>query len=186
MPVAVPVLAACLQRWLPHTVPSEGATPGHANGKRDGATQEDGHTHLQRESTPASASASSDASSPSPSALPQLDGARLLDPAVLAELTGGDDAIASEVLRDFLDTTAQDLHELAHARDHVDAAALTRQAHKIKGAARLVGAGELAQAAADLEAAGPQGDWSALLPLATGVRGRPRAVSSARIAPASA
>ena len=59
--------------------------------------------------------------------------------------------------------------QLAQSRDHVDTAALMREAHKIKGAARLVGAGEMAQAAGELESAGPQGDWSALLPLMTQV-----------------
>jgi HPt (histidine-containing phosphotransfer) domain-containing protein len=106
---------------------------------------------------------------PLAAALPQLDNARLLDAAVLSELTGGDDAIAGEVMRDFLDAAAHDLQELALARDHVDAAAMTRQAHKIKGASRIVGAVELGEAAAELEAAGPEGDWSVLLPLVTGV-----------------
>ena len=48
-------------------------------------------------------------------------------------------------------------------------AALTRQAHKIKGAARLVGAVELAETAGQLEAAGRAEEWPAVLPLAAGL-----------------
>ena len=158
-PVAVPVLAACLQRWLPHTAPA--ATD--AASTLDEAPMQDGQPR------DANATGAPAASAANTAVLPQLESAQLLDAAVLAELTGGDDAIAGEVMRDFLDATAQDLHDLAHARDHVDAAALTRQAHKIKGAARIVGAVELAEAAAELETAGPEGDWSVLLPLVSGV-----------------
>ena len=46
---------------------------------------------------------------------------------------------------------------------------MTRQAHKIKGAARLVGALELAEAAAALESAGRSGDWASVLPLSVDV-----------------
>jgi two-component system sensor histidine kinase EvgS len=46
---------------------------------------------------------------------------------------------------------------------------LTRQAHKVKGAAKIVGAMELADAATMLEAAGRSGDWAGILPLAVDV-----------------
>lgn len=131
-PVSVPVLATCLQRWLPHTRPADGY------GARADAT----------------------------AALPQLDRARALDAEVLGALTGGSAAEAIGLLEEFLAATAQDLSALHAARDGGDAIALTRQAHKIKGAARMVGATELAQAAGELEAAGRQDDWPAILPLA--------------------
>ena len=60
----------------------------------------------------------------------------------------------------------QDLDELERARIAGDLAVLTRQAHKIKGAARLVGAVELAETAGQLEAAGRAEEWPAVLPLA--------------------
>jgi HPt (histidine-containing phosphotransfer) domain-containing protein len=41
---------------------------------------------------------------------------------------------------------------------------LARQAHKMKGASRLVGAQELAAAATEVEAAAKQGDWAGVLP----------------------
>ena len=52
------------------------------------------------------------------------------------------------------------------ARVGGDAVALTRQAHKIKGAARMVGAAELGQVAEALENAGRQDEWLAIPPLA--------------------
>jgi HPt (histidine-containing phosphotransfer) domain-containing protein len=83
----------------------------------------------------------------------------------LNDLSGGDEAETSAVLRDFLDATAQDLAQLAQAREGGDIPAIAHQAHKIKGAARLVGAIELAHAAAELEAAGHAGEWAGILPL---------------------
>ena len=50
-----------------------------------------------------------------------------------------------------------------------DLAALARQAHKIKGAARLVGALPLAEAAAALESSAKAGAWDQVLPQATDV-----------------
>ncbi|SFL12266.1 ATP-binding protein [Lysobacter sp. cf310] len=98
--------------------------------------------------------------------LPQLDRDQALDTDVLAALTGGSPAEAHSLLEEFLAATAQDQAALHAAREGGDTVALTRQAHKIKGAARMVGATELAQAAAALEAAGRDDDWPTILPLA--------------------
>ncbi len=141
-PVAVATLAASLQRWLPHTVAAEdAATPDTAT--VDAVMTETG--------------------------LPQLAAPPLLDVSALQELSGGDDGDTGALLRDFLDSTVQDLAALAQARTGGDLPDLTRQAHKIKGAARLVGASELAQAAAELEAAGHAGEWAGILPLVAAV-----------------
>ena len=99
-------------------------------------------------------------------ALPQLGQPPAFDPAVLAALTGGDEAAGRQVLDDFMATTADDLAALDAARGAGDAAAIARQAHRIKGAARLVGAVELAGCADVLEGAAREADWDALLPLA--------------------
>ena len=88
---------------------------------------------------------------------------------MLRELSGDDEGETGAVLRDFLDATVQDVALLARCREAGDIPAITRQAHKIKGAARLVGASELAHAAGDLEAAGQDGVWSGILPLAAHV-----------------
>ena len=66
--------------------------------------------------------------------------------------------------------TRDDLHALERLHEAGDLPGLTRQAHKIKGAARLVGAQVLADAAAALEAAGRHGDWAGVLPLAADLR----------------
>jgi two-component system, NarL family, sensor histidine kinase EvgS len=101
--------------------------------------------------------------------LPQLEAPPLLDLAALHALSGGNDDDTGMLLRDFLDTTAQDLAVLRQSRETGDIPTLTRQAHKIKGAASLVGASELTQAAAELEAAGQTGEWAGILPLVAGV-----------------
>ncbi|RZA20037.1 MAG: Hpt domain-containing protein [Lysobacteraceae bacterium] len=101
--------------------------------------------------------------------LPQLGHPLALDPVVLADLTGGDAAETVALLDDFLASTGDDLAQLEHLRGAGDLHGLTRQAHKIKGAARLVGAVELADAASMLESAGRSGDWGSVLPLAVDV-----------------
>lgn len=140
-PVAVAVLAGTLQRWLPHTALNT-SVDARENGGANAAVALSAH------------------------GFPQLDKAPpLLDFDVLRELSGDDHAEAGAVLRDFLDATAHDIAQLARSREAGDIPAITRQAHKIKGAARLVGASELAHAATDLEASGQAGEWSGILPL---------------------
>ena len=100
-----------------------------------------------------------------PAALPQAGGAPLpIDSGTLDMLTGGDPGEIRALLDDFLDTTFSDLAELATARQAGDLVAVARQAHKIKGAARLVGAWPLGEAAAEVEAAAKDADWAQLLP----------------------
>ncbi len=92
--------------------------------------------------------------------------AAAFDPAALAALSGGDAGEIRAVLCDFLASTTRDLDELERARAARDAVVLSRQAHRIKGAARLVGANALAAIAERLETAGRSGDWAALPALA--------------------
>ncbi|MDR7100162.1 signal transduction histidine kinase/CheY-like chemotaxis protein/HPt (histidine-containing phosphotransfer) domain-containing protein [Lysobacter niabensis] len=141
-PVPIATLAAMLQRWLPHTASAQADADVAGNGDANAST------------------------APASDGFPQLQEAPpLLDYNALNDLSGGDEAETSAVLRDFLDATAQDLAQLAQAREDGDIPAIARQAHKIKGAARLVGAIELAHAAAELEAAGQAGAWAGILPL---------------------
>ncbi len=125
-PASVPVLQACLQRWLPHTAtPMTGLAPEFlriGDARRDAATTD--------------------------AELPELDGT------TLDTLTGEDADDARALMADFLASTAEDLAELDVARAAADDAGWIRQAHKIQGAARLVGAPALAAAASALEAAG--------------------------------
>ena len=90
--------------------------------------------------------------------LPQAERPAPIDEAVLAGLTHGDAADTRALLDDFLASTTTDLVTLQAARDAGDLPAVTREAHKIKGAARSIGAGELGQAADALETAGRSQD----------------------------
>ncbi|MBS0456848.1 MAG: response regulator [Proteobacteria bacterium] len=143
-PVSIPQLAACLIRWLPHTI-SDG--------------------------NPAPAARLAAPSSPAPAqALPQAQGAPVpIDRSVVAAITGGDPEQTRLVLDDYLAATAADLQAARRAREAGDATRLASEAHKLKGAALLVGAGELAAAARALEDAAKREDWPHILPLSTDV-----------------
>ncbi len=101
--------------------------------------------------------------------LPQLAQPPTLDLSVLHDLTGGDPAEVRALLADFLASTDDDLAQLEALREAGDLPGLTRQAHKVKGAARLVGAVELGEASARLEAAGRDAAWDRVLPAAADV-----------------
>lgn len=92
-----------------------------------------------------------------------------LDPEVLATLTGGDPVETRALLDDFLQSTHADLAALERAMAEGDLPGATRDAHKLKGAARMVGALELADAAEALEAAGRAGHGPVAPALATDV-----------------
>jgi HPt (histidine-containing phosphotransfer) domain-containing protein len=84
-----------------------------------------------------------------------------LDPSVLEELTGGDAQLAAEVLDEFLTTTRADIEALGDACAEHGADDVRRLAHRIRGAARAVGAqplAEVAQRAESLAALG-SADW---------------------------
>ena len=136
-PVAIPVLAATLQRWLPHVA----AQP-----------------------------VAQDSPIPVPAGrLPQLQRPPPFDEQVLHSLTGGNPGDLHALLDDYLASTREDLAGLEIARAAGDLPTLARQAHKLKGAARTVGALELAEAAERLEVAAREGDWMVVPPLATDV-----------------
>ena len=80
----------------------------------------------------------------------QLNETRL-DEAQLAQLTGGDAGLRAEILDEFRAACEVDALALATAASHTDLAGLQQVAHRIKGAARAVGAVSLAEASARLE-----------------------------------
>ncbi|MGV8923786.1 MAG: ATP-binding protein [Thermomonas sp.] len=147
-PVSIPTMGACLQRWLPHTASAQpvsaelGVSIQVANNQQVITAQ---------------------------AGLPQLAHPPTLDAVVLGELTGGNSSDARDLLAEFLDSTRDDLAQLEAMRRDGDLHGLTRQAHKVKGAAKIVGAMELADAATLLETAGRSGDWAHILPLAVDV-----------------
>ena len=84
-----------------------------------------------------------------------------IDPSVLEELTGGDAQLAAEVLDEFLTTTRADIVALGEASAAHASEDIRRLAHRIRGAARAVGAqplAEVAQRAESLAALG-SADW---------------------------
>jgi CheY-like chemotaxis protein len=93
-----------------------------------------------------------------------------LEQSVLAELTSNDRREMRALLDEFLAATVIDIDGMQRAREAGDTVQLARQAHKIKGASKLIGATELAQAATDLELAAKAADWPQLLPLCADVQ----------------
>ncbi|RNF83660.1 hybrid sensor histidine kinase/response regulator [Montanilutibacter psychrotolerans] len=162
-PVSVAALVNCIERWLPHL------RAGNADGPQGAGlatslaalraanwTRPDA---VATSRTPAGGSTSADRQR-------SVQRAETLDHDALAQLCGASHDEERAVLEDFLSSTHQDLANLAAARDAGDQAALTREAHKIKGASRMVGALDLAEAAAMLEAEARDGEWPSVLPLA--------------------
>jgi signal transduction histidine kinase/CheY-like chemotaxis protein/HPt (histidine-containing phosphotransfer) domain-containing protein len=86
-----------------------------------------------------------------PSAHPDGTPAEAIDHAVLDEMTGGDEALASSILADFATSTRADLAAVQESLESGDREALRRNAHRVKGAARTVGATRIAEAAERLE-----------------------------------
>lgn len=78
-------------------------------------------------------------------------GGGVLDAAALGELTGGDRALAGEVLQDFLEESLADMASVRAAHDGRDADDLRRHAHRINGASRMVGAREVREIAGRIE-----------------------------------
>ena len=73
-----------------------------------------------------------------------------------------DNSLDRGLLRDFLNATRDDIDALRSALAKNDAAAVTREAHRIKGASGLVGANALFSAAARIEAAARNGELAVL------------------------
>ncbi len=87
-----------------------------------------------------------------------------IDEAVLNELTDGDHDLAAAILVDYVESTKADLAALDAALADADADEVRRHAHRIKGASRTVGAHQVADLAARLEAAASTsvGEWQDL------------------------
>jgi signal transduction histidine kinase/CheY-like chemotaxis protein len=92
----------------------------------------------------------------------------LVDAVALDALTGGDAELAANFVQDYLEVTRADLDALRAALNAHDTANTRRQAHRIKGAARMVGMHGIARLAEQIEAATaarstqPADDWPAL------------------------
>jgi signal transduction histidine kinase/HPt (histidine-containing phosphotransfer) domain-containing protein/ActR/RegA family two-component response regulator len=105
---------------------------------------------------------------PTVAAAPGLAPGPAYDLAALEELTGGDAVLIAEVIADFVASCRSDLVELQRLLPEAPDEA-RRQAHRIKGAARMVGAREVVQAAAALEEALARGQAGDAAPLAVAI-----------------
>jgi HPt (histidine-containing phosphotransfer) domain-containing protein len=85
-----------------------------------------------------------------------------IEPGPLAELTGGDQAMARDILLEYKTANDADVAALTEALARQDLPAVVRAAHRIKGASRMVGAGALAAVCTSIEQAGRQADWPAV------------------------
>jgi HPt (histidine-containing phosphotransfer) domain-containing protein len=95
----------------------------------------------------------------------------ILDLAALAEVTGGDAELGAELVRDFLASTGDDLRELDEALAAGELEEARRRAHRIKGAARIVGAHEVCALAQQVEHAAAAGSSAEqLAPLVAPIR----------------
>jgi signal transduction histidine kinase/HPt (histidine-containing phosphotransfer) domain-containing protein/DNA-binding NarL/FixJ family response regulator len=150
-PVGIASLGVCLQRWLPHTA------GGELSAEERAGIQSENNARVEARAPAPQAQAPS---------RPRSEAEEILSDAVLLELVGGKPADIRPLLEDYLHCTDDDMRELERLRGTDDLATLISQAHRLKGAARLVGARELAAAAAALEAALRGGDHARVPALA--------------------
>jgi HPt (histidine-containing phosphotransfer) domain-containing protein len=129
-------LAHAMDRWLP--LPTAGAASD--------AVMEDG--------VPAPASAA---------LIGVVADAPAIVRTVLAELSGGDQAVERDILREFKIANDADAAALDEALAKRDLPAIVRAAHRIKGASRMVGARDLGTVCAAIEQAGRAEDLTAVL-----------------------
>jgi signal transduction histidine kinase/DNA-binding NarL/FixJ family response regulator/HPt (histidine-containing phosphotransfer) domain-containing protein len=131
-PLRIAQVSAQLRRWLPHVEFAAGTNASSG------------------ESPTATAAMSDDEVLSAPSAP--------VDRTVLNEIAGHDATLARNLLHDFLAAIRKDLTGLRAAHAAADLPEATRQAHRIKGAAALMGARDVQQAAAEAEVAGRAND----------------------------
>lgn len=112
-------------------------------------------------------------------AVPVGEGGHVVDWAVLGSVCGGDEALLQRLLQAFLDDGHKDDLDLARALAAGDLPEVSRVAHRIYGAARTVGARELAEISLALDSAGLAGHASRVAELGPQVSQRFAAVTEA-------
>ena len=126
-PLRIAQLAAALQRWLPHVAFDPAVRETESVPKPSSEALFDPFTDIL--------------------SAPHAP----LEQGVLKEIAGDDRILARNLLRDFLLSTRRDLHALRQALNAQDLAEAAREAHRIKGAAALVGARDIRAAADAME-----------------------------------
>jgi HPt (histidine-containing phosphotransfer) domain-containing protein len=87
-----------------------------------------------------------------------------IDPQVLEVVTGGNAALADKIVQRYLSVAGGEIGQLSELITAGDRVALKRQAHRVLGAAAMVGAIAVEEAARRLEEAIAEGSDEALLP----------------------
>jgi len=130
-PLELPKLKAVLEEWLPPAP--------------------DGGTSTVAEPASAGVEASEDAAAePAPGPI---------DPSALINLIGDDPEMHREILKDFLVPASEIVGEVNRGFDEKSPESVAKAAHKLKSAARSIGANALADLCLTLESAGKNGDW---------------------------
>jgi len=86
----------------------------------------------------------------------------VLDLAYLREMFPGDDDTIRQVVESFVEPARGYVAEILAAVEAGDAATVGETAHRMKSAARAIGANPLADLCLALEKAGKSGDWDAI------------------------
>jgi HPt (histidine-containing phosphotransfer) domain-containing protein len=97
------------------------------------------------------------------------------------ERIGGNETFLRKLILSYIDSSTEHLAALGAAVGRADAAAIRRHAHSIKGAAANIGAGQLNELSAAIEAAAQAGD---LAGMASHVAALERAFALFRVAAA--
>jgi CheY-like chemotaxis protein/HPt (histidine-containing phosphotransfer) domain-containing protein/two-component sensor histidine kinase len=142
-PVGVAQLRDALERWLVDQTPSTKPAFGETLKTTKPSPQR------QQSSTASALDGASDITSP-------------LDLSALAQFTGGDKSVERDIIAQFLSATRDDANALRAAVAQGDADAIARAAHRVKGAARMMGAGPVANVSERIEQAGKSGDMTML------------------------
>lgn len=83
-----------------------------------------------------------------------------LDPSSLTQFTGGDKSIERDLMAQFLSATRDDANALRAAVAQGNPDTVSKAAHRVKGAARMMGAGPVAERSERIEQAGKSGDMA--------------------------
>jgi PAS domain S-box-containing protein len=87
-----------------------------------------------------------------------LDSLTVIDHGILLEITGNDEELAAEFLRRFREQQESLFLPVKQALDDIDMPAIKTAAHRLKGAARTIGAVALSEVCDDIESTAMAGD----------------------------
>ena len=85
-----------------------------------------------------------------------------IDPQALKSVFGDDDEVFMEILSEFVGPATENAAEIVAAIENQSAREVGNAAHKLKSSSRSVGANELADICAELEAAGKSNNWKVI------------------------